>query len=279
MDHLIAVVGSDHLGVTMGEGLDLGIAGRKAIVCGSSKGLGKACAFAMARVGVEVVLNARTEEALKSTAEELGELVKRRIQIVAADVSSGTGRQELLRQCPDPDILINNAGGPPPGDFRGWNEAEWGAALSANMVAPILLTRAVIDSMIARKWGRIINITSGAVKAPLPLLGLSNGARTGLTGFMAGLAREVAPHGVTINNMLPGNFATDRLRSYASAMAEKQGISLDEMWKRLSDVNPSKRIGQPEEFGSVCAFLVSRHAGYITGQNILLDGGAYPGVF
>jgi 3-oxoacyl-[acyl-carrier protein] reductase len=263
----------------MGEPMDLGIAGRKAIVCGSSKGLGKACAVALAQAGAIVVLNARDRNTLDKAAQELTDLTKKSVTAVAADVTEAAGRDRLLLECPDPDILINNAGGPPPGDFRAWGETEWSSALNANMVAPIMLTRAVIDKIIARKWGRIINITSGAVKAPLPLLGLSNGARSGLTGFVAGLAREVAQHGVTINNMLPGNFATDRLRSYARAMADKQNISFDEMWKHLSEVNPSKRVGRPDEFGKVCAFLASEHAGYITGQNILLDGGAYPGVF
>jgi 3-oxoacyl-[acyl-carrier protein] reductase len=263
----------------MSEALDLGIAGRSAIVCGSSKGLGKACAFALARAGVLVVLNGRNEASLAETAAELTRLAGHPVSAVAADVTTAAGRERLLQHCADPDILINNAAGPPPGDFRVWGETEWGTAVNANMIAPILLTRAVIDAMIARKWGRIINITSGAVKAPLPLLGLSNGARAGLTGFVAGLAREVAQHGVTINNMLPGNFATDRLRSYAQALAAKQNISFDAMWARLAEANPSKRLGDPDEFGSMCAFLASDRAGYITGQNILLDGGAYPGVF
>jgi 3-oxoacyl-[acyl-carrier protein] reductase len=263
----------------MSHALDLGISGRTAIVCGSSKGLGKACAFALARAGVRVVLNGRDPDSLNKTAEELSEVTQQTVTAVAADITDPSARVRLLQQCPDPDILINNAGGPPPGDFRSWSEVEWSAALNANMVAPIMLTRAVIDKMIARRWGRIINITSGSVKAPLPLLGLSNGARSGLTGFVAGLAREVAQHGVTINSMLPGNFATDRLRSYARAMAEKENTSFEKMWTQLERANPSRRIGKPEEFGAVCAFLSSEHASYITGQNILLDGGAYPGVF
>jgi 3-oxoacyl-[acyl-carrier protein] reductase len=263
----------------MAEALDLGIAERKAIVCGSSKGLGKACAFALARAGVDVLINGRDKRGVDETASELSALVKRPIKAVAADVTTTEGRRLLLDMCPDPDILINNAGGPPPGDFRSWGEEEWDSALNANMVTPILLTRAVVDTMIGRKWGRVINITSGAVKAPLPLLGLSNGARSGLTGFMAGLAREVASFAITVNNILPGNFDTDRLRGYARAMADKQNIPFEEMWKRLQAANPSKRLGKPDEFGRVCAFLASEHAGYINGQNILLDGGAYPGVF
>ena len=263
----------------MGEPLDLGISGRKAIVCGSSKGLGRACAVALAQAGVEVIINGRDQVSAERAANEITAIVQRPVRSVAADVTTAVGRKDLLAVCPDPDILINNAGGPPPGDFRSWGEPEWDSALHGNMVAPILLTRAVINTMISRKWGRVINITSGAVKAPLPLLGLSNGARSGLTGFMAGLAREMAPFGVTINNMLPGNFDTDRLRSYATALADKQGVTFDEMWKRLAEMNPSKRVGRPDEFGRVCAFIASEHASYITGQNFLLDGGAYPGLF
>jgi 3-oxoacyl-[acyl-carrier protein] reductase len=263
----------------MQPGLDFGIAGRTAIVCGSSKGLGRACAVALARVGVDVVVNGRNQDAVEKTALEIERLVGRKPRIVAADVTTPAGREALLAACPEPDILINNAGGPPPGDFRNFGDREWQDALNANMLTPIALIRATIDAMARRKWGRIINITSGAVKAPLPILGLSNGARAGLTGFVAGLAREVAGSGITINNILPGHFDTERLRSYATALAAKQGTSFDTVWANLAAANPSKRFGRPEEFGAVCAFLASEHAAYITGQNLLLDGGAFPGVF
>jgi 3-oxoacyl-[acyl-carrier protein] reductase len=259
--------------------MDLGIEGRTAIVCGSSAGLGRACAAALLDAGVDVVLNGRTEGSLARAAAELTEACGRPVRSVIADVTTPQGRERLLEACPEPDILVNNSAGPAPGGFEQWDEEAWMAALRSNMVAPILLTRAVIGPMRRRGWGRVLNITSSAVKAPLPLLGLSNGARSGLTGFIAGLAREVAIDGVTINNLLPGQFDTDRLRSYAAAIAKARGQSAEEVWSGLAAANPSGRIGQPAEFGAVCAFLASRHAGYINGQSILLDGGAYPGVF
>jgi 3-oxoacyl-[acyl-carrier protein] reductase len=259
--------------------LDLGIKGRKAVVCGSSKGLGKACALALAAAGVHVVINGRDGERLDRTAAAIRAASEATVRAVVADIREARGRQALLAACPDPDILINNAGGPPPGDFRDWDEEPWRDALNANMLAPIMLIKATIGSMAARKWGRIVNITSGAVKAPIPMLGLSNGARAGLTGFIAGLAREVAADGITINNLLPGVFDTDRSRGFVENAAKKQGIEFAEAWRRAEQANPAKRIGRPDEFGAVCAFLCSEHAGYINGQNILLDGGAYPGVF
>lgn len=262
----------------MGEGLDLEIAGRRAIVCGSSKGLGHACAVSLAAAGVEVVMNGRAGPALEAAAQDLSRRLGRTVVCVAADVTTPDGRAALLKACPDPDILVTNAAGPPPGAFEDWDEQAWERALAANMVAPIMLIRATVGGMRQRGWGRILNITSSAVKAPLPLLGLSNGARAGLTGFVAGLAREIAADGVTINNLLPGQFATSRLRSYAEALARAKGVSADDVLAQMAAANPTGRIGQPEEFGAACAFLASAHAGFITGQNLLLDGGAYAGV-
>ncbi len=259
--------------------LDYGIAGRKALICGSSQGLGRACAFALAQVGVEVTLNGRNPETLARAADELAGMLGRPVAHVVADVTTREGRDILLEACPEPDIVVTNAAGPPPGHFTDWDEADWQAALAANMVAPIMLIRAVIGPMRQRGWGRIVNITSGAVKAPIALLGLSNGARSGLTGFVAGLAREVARDGVTINNLLPGHFATDRLRGLAEATAASRGVTADQAWDAMAAANPTGRLGRPEEFGATCAFLASRQAAYINGQNILLDGGAYPGTF
>ena len=259
--------------------MDLGIAGRKALVCAASKGLGRACAQALAGEGVVLTIVARTEEALRRTADEIGARTGRAVQAVAADITTPQGRAAALAACPDPDILVTNAGGPPPGSFRDWDRDAWVKALDANMLTPIELIKATIDGMIAKKFGRIVNITSGAVKAPIPVLGLSNGARSGLTGFIAGLSREVARHGVTINNMLPGHFETDRLSATMQARAKASGQSFEQTWEAGKKANPSGRFGSPEEFGAVCAFLCSVHAGYIVGQNILLDGGGYPGTF
>jgi 3-oxoacyl-[acyl-carrier protein] reductase len=261
------------------NGVDLGIEGRTALVCGSSRGLGKACAFSLATAGVEVILNGRNEETLRQSVGELSALIGRPVASVVGDVTTETGRVQVLSVCAQPDILVTNSGGPPPGSFEDWGEPEWLAALNANMVAPIQIIRRVIGGMRGRRWGRIINITSSAVKAPLPLLGLSNGARAGLTGFVAGLAREVARDGVTINNMLPGNFATDRLDSYVRSLASRRGIVPSAVMHELKAANPTGRVGDPREFGAMCAFICSTHAGYFTGQNVLLDGGAYPGVF
>jgi len=259
--------------------LDLGIAGRRALVCAASKGLGRGCAAALADAGCELTIVARTEETLRATADELGARGGRAVRHVACDITTPEGRERALAACPDPDILVNNAGGPPPGDFRDWDRAAWIRALDANMLTPIELIRATIDGMIARKFGRIVNITSGAVKAPIEFLGLSNGARSGLTGFVAGLARSVAKHNVTINNLLPGPFDTDRLRTTMASRAKAAGKSFDEALAAGRAANPAGRFGTSEEFGAACAFLCSVHAGYVVGQNLLIDGGQYPGTF
>src|SRR5712692_564469 len=259
--------------------MDLGIRGRTALVCAASKGLGKGCAMSLAREGVNLVITARGREALEATAENLRMSFKVKVSAVVGDITTPAGREAALAACPSPDILVNNAGGPPPGDFRDWDRDAWIKALDANMIAPILMMRAVIDGMIARKSGRIVNITSGAVKLPIPELGLSNGARTGLTGFVAGLARKTVRHNVTINNLLPGPFETDRLRSNLEFNAKAAGKNVEELRKARAEANPSGRFGTVEEFGDACAYLCSAQAGYITGQNLLLDGGSYPGTF
>ena len=249
--------------------MDLGIAGRRALVCAASRGLGRACAFSLAENGVHVTIVARGREALEQTADEIRRDMGVEVQSVVADITTAPGRAAALAACHSPDILINNAGGPPPGDFRDWSRNHWMDAIDANMLTPIELIRATVDGMIARRFGRIVNITSSAVKAPIDVLGLSNGARSGLTGFVAGIARKTVRHNVTINSLLPGPFETDRLRSVVS----------EDQWEARKASNPAGRFGQPEEFGEACAFLCSAQAGYITGQNLLIDGGAYPGVF
>ncbi len=259
--------------------MDLGIAGRRALVCAASKGLGRGCAQALAAAGVDVTLIARNEAPLRQAAAEIGAGVGRPVRWVAADITTEQGRAAALAACPDPDILVNNAGGPPPGDFRDWDRDAWIRALDANMLTPIALIKATVDAMIARRFGRIVNITSAAVKAPIDILGLSNGARSGLTGFVAGVARKVARHNVTINNLLPGSFDTDRLRSTIALRANAAGQPYDAVYAAGRDANPAGRYGTAEEFGAACAFLCSAHAGYIVGQNLLLDGGAYPGTF
>ncbi|MBL8807722.1 MAG: SDR family oxidoreductase [Rhodospirillales bacterium] len=257
--------------------MDLGIKGRKAIVCAASKGLGKGCAQALAAEGVELVINARGADALEATAGELRAKHGVKVTAVACDVTTAEGRAKLLAACPDPDILVNNAGGPPPGDFREWDEKAWHAAVEANMIAPIMLIRATVDAMIARRFGRIVNITSAAVKNPIPFLGLSNGARAGLTGFVAGLSRQIARHNVTINALLPGPFETDRLRATLAAGSKSSGKSVEEVADERRKANPAGRFGTAEEFGAACAFLCGAQAGYIVGQNIVLDGGAFNG--
>ncbi len=259
--------------------IDYGLAGRRAIVCASTRGLGRGCAEALAQAGVHLVVNGLDPARTTRTAREIAERFGVEVVGVAADVATPEGRARLLAACPEPDILINNAGGPPPGDFREWREEDWIRALRLNMLAAIELIRAVIDGMIARGFGRIVNITSSAVKAPIPELGLSNGARSGLTGFVAGLARQVAGQGVTINNLLPGRFRTDRLAANIRFNAEKSGVSPEEVERAMLARIPAGRFGDPAEFGAVCAFLCSVQAGYIVGQNILVDGGAYPGTF
>lgn len=259
--------------------MDFGIAGRTAIVCASSKGLGKGCALALAEEGVHLVLNARGKEALEATASEIRSKTGVKVTAVAADVSTLEGRAALLKACPTPDIVVNNAGGPPMGDFRDWDRDAWMKALDANMLAPIELMKATIDGMIGRRFGRFVNITSSAVKAPIASLGLSNGARSGLTGFVAGLARQVAKYNVTINNILPGSFDTDRLRSGAETTAQKSGQTTEAVLEEWKQGEATGRFGTPEEFGALCAFLCSIRAAYINGQNLLLDGGTYPGTF
>jgi 3-oxoacyl-[acyl-carrier protein] reductase len=254
--------------------MDLGIKGRKAIVCASSQGLGKGCALALAREGVEIVVNGRANDVLQATAEEIRRVTGARVSAVVCDITTPEGRKAVLEACPEPDILVNNAGGPPIGDFRDWDESAWQKAVNDNMVTPIMLMRAVVDGMSARRFGRIVNITSRSVKAPLAHLGLSNGARAGLTGFVAGLARQVAKHNVVINNLLPGPFATQRQVDGLTRLAAKAGQDYDTYAKaRMADV-PANRFGTAEEFGRACAFLCSAHAGFIVGQNLLIDGGA-----
>jgi len=255
--------------------MDLGLQGKRAIVCAASKGLGKASAMALAQQGVSVVITGRNAAALEAAAEEIRAATGMRVVAAAGDITTQAGRDAALAACPDPDILVNNAGGPPPGDFRDFTEEMWHAALNANMLSPIAMIKAVLDPMIARRFGRIVNITSAAVKAPIPILGLSNGARAGLTGFVAGLARDVAKHNVTINNLLPGPFDTDRLRATAAKSAASSGHSVDEEVLARGRQNPTGRVGQPAEFGAACAFLCSAHSGFIVGQNLLLDGGAF----
>lgn len=265
--------------------MDLGIKGKWALVCGASKGLGLGCAQALVAEGVNVVLVARGAVDLEAAVSTLrAEAPGVSVLGVAADITTPAGREAALSVAGGPgtafDILVNNAGGPPPGDFRAWERDDWIKALDANMLTPIELIKAVVDGMAQRGFGRIVNITSGAVKAPIGILGLSNGARSGLTGFVAGAARSpLAAQGVTINNLLPGAFETDRLKTTMAGAASKSGQSLDAVLDARRSTIPAKRFGQPQEFGAICAFLCSVHAGYMTGQNVLADGGAYPGTF
>jgi 3-oxoacyl-[acyl-carrier protein] reductase len=259
--------------------MDLGIAGRKAIVCASSRGLGRACAEALARAGCEVVINGRSPDVVEATAAELRKTTGANITGIAADVGSQDGQKALLAACPEPDILVNNNSGPPFRDFRQLSREQMLDGVVANMVVAVELTQKVIDPMIRRKFGRIVNITSGTVKMPLVGLDLSSGARAGLTAFMAGIARSVAASNVTINFMLPGAFDTDRLRSNIEANAKNQGVSVEAARTARMNTIPAKRFGETAEFGATCAFLCSAHAGFITGQNILIDGGAFPGTF
>jgi 3-oxoacyl-[acyl-carrier protein] reductase len=259
--------------------MKLGIEGRHALVCASSRGLGRACAVSLAREGCALTLVARTLATLEETAAAIRAETGARVTVVAADITTPEGRAAVLAACPSPDILVNNAGGPPPGDFREWDREVWLAALDANMLTPIELIRATVDTMIARRFGRVVNITSGAVKAPIDILGLSNGARAGLTGFVAGLARKTVAHNVTINNLLPGPFETDRLRVTAAKMAQHSGRTVAQELDARRAANPAQRLGDPAEFGDACAYLCSAQAGFITGQNLLMDGGHYPGVF
>ncbi|KPF49238.1 3-oxoacyl-ACP reductase [beta proteobacterium AAP121] len=262
--------------------MDLGITGKWALVCAASKGLGKGCAAALVKEGVNVVITARGAEALAATAAELRALNPAvQVLAVAGDITTTEGRAAALAACPQVDILINNAGGPPPGDFRDWGREAWLKALDANMLTPIELIKAVVDGMAERGFGRIVNITSGAVKAPIDILGLSNGARSGLTGFVAGLARQpkLAGRNVTINNLLPGAFDTDRLKTTLAGAAAKTGQPIEAIAEARKQQAPARRFGTAEEFGAYCAFLCSAHAGFVVGQNLLTDGGAYGGTF
>jgi len=259
--------------------MDLGISGRRALVCASSKGLGLACAISLAREGVAVTMTARGAEVLEAAAQQVRAATGATVTTVAGDITTPEGRALALAACPAPDILVTNAGGPKPGDFREWSREDWIAAIDANMLTPIELIKATVDGMMQRGFGRIVNIASGAVKAPIDILGLSNGARSGLTGFVAGLARTTVAHNVTINNLLPGPFETERLLTTAAASARGSGKSAEEVLTARRAANPARRFGQPAEFGDACAWLCSAQAGFVTGQNLLMDGGAYPGTF
>ena len=253
--------------------MDLGIKGKRALVCASSKGLGKGCAEALAEAGCSLVLNARGAEALETTAAEIRAKHGVEVIAVAADITTEDGRAKVLEAAGQIDILVTNAGGPPPGQWTDWTRDDFIKALDANMLTPIALMQAALPGMMERGWGRVVNITSQAVKAPIGVLGLSNSARTGLTGFVAGTSRQVAGSGVTINNLLPGIHDTDRAVSLDTGVAKAQGKSLDEARKQREATIPAGRYGTAAEFGAACAFLCSQHAGFIVGQNLLLDGG------
>ena len=260
--------------------MELGLKGKKAIVCASSQGLGYACALVLAQEGCEVFINGRNAEKLQQAAEKLRRQTGAVVIEVAADLNTDEGRTALLLACAEPDILINNNAGPPPGQLADWDHAAWMGALESNLLSAAMLMRQVIPGMRLRKFGRIVNITSSSVKSPIDVLGLSNGARSGLTGFVAGTSRsKIAGQGVTINNLLPGKFDTDRIRATLPAMAQKQGKTVDEMRAIQQAQIPAGRYGTPQEFGAICAFLCSQHAAYMTGQNVLADGGAYTGTY
>ena len=254
--------------------MDLGISGKRALVCASSKGLGRGCAENLAQAGVNIILNGRTAASLDATAQHIRETYGVNVDAVVADVATSDGRDALLAAACGVDILVTNAGGPPPGLWSDWDRDDFIAALDANMLAPIALMKALLPGMIDRGWGRVINITSGSVKAPIPQLGLSNAARAGLTGYVAGTARQIAASGVTINNMLPGIHSTDRADSLDQAVMDAQNINLDTARRQRQATIPAKRYGTAAEFGATCAFLCSQHAGFIVGQNVVLDGGA-----
>ncbi|MDW5442260.1 SDR family oxidoreductase [Polaromonas sp. SM01] len=264
--------------------MDLGITGKWALVCGASKGLGLGCAQALVREGVNVLIVARGAEVLQAAAAKLiadsARPTGASVLFVAADITTTEGRSAVFAVRKDFDIVVTNAGGPPPGDFRDWDRGAWIKAVDANMLTPIELIKATVDGMAARGFGRIVNITSSSVKAPIDVLGLSNGARSGLTGFVAGVARtKLASQGVTLNNLLPGVFDTDRIKNMLQGASEKTGQSVQSLADARRKNIPAQRFGTPEEFGAICAFLCSTHAAYITGQNVLADGGAYPGTY
>lgn len=254
--------------------MDLGLHGKRALVCAASKGLGRGCAAALAEAGVALTINARGTEALETTAQHLRDTYGVPVTAVAGDITDEGARAEVLAAAGDVDILVTNAGGPPPGLWSDWDRADFIRALDANMLTPIALMKALLPGMMARKWGRVVNITSSSIKSPIPQLGLSNAARTGLTGYVAGTSRQVAEHGVTINNLCPGIHDTDRAVSLDTAVTKATGVTMEEARRTREASIPAKRYGTPEEFGATCAFLCSQHAGFIVGQNILLDGGA-----
>ena len=254
--------------------MDLGIRGKRAVVCASSKGLGRGCAEALAEAGVDLVLNARGEAALQATADDLRRRFGVRVLPVAADITTEAGRAAVLGAAEGADILVTNASGPPPGLWSDWSREDFIRALDANMLTPVALMQALLPGMMAKGWGRVVNITSYSVKAPIPQLGLSNAARAGLTGFVAGTARQIAPHGVTINNLLPGIHATDRAIALDQGVVRTEGITMEQAIDRRAATIPARRYGTAAEFGAMCAFLCSQHAGFIVGQNIVLDGGA-----
>lgn len=264
----------DTLEIKGSEMMDLGIRGRKALVCASSKGLGLGCAEALAAAGVELIMNARGTEALEASAERLRSEHGVGITCVAADVATEAGQARVIDAAQGVDILVNNAGGPPPGMWQDWDRDDFIKALDANMLAPIALIKALVPGMMDRGWGRVVNITSQSVRAPIGVLGLSNSARTGLTGYVAGTSRQVADKGVTINNLLPGIHATDRADALDGGVVKARGITLEEARAERAANIPARRYGTREEFGSACAFLCSTHAGFIVGQNLLIDGGA-----
>ena len=255
--------------------MDLGIKGRKAIVCAASKGLGRGCAEALAAEGVELTICARTADVLEATAAEIRKMTGAKVTTVACDVTTDAGRKALLAACPNPDILINNAGGPPPGDFKDFSLDDWRKAVEGNMIAPIALIHATVYGMMDRGFGRILNITSASVKSPIPTLELSNGARAGLTGAVAALSRRSAKRNVTINALLPGPFDTDRLRGTTAKVAAARGLSVEQVTEQRMKEVPAGRFGTTHEFGATAAFLCSLHAGYITGQNVVMDGGMF----
>jgi 3-oxoacyl-[acyl-carrier protein] reductase len=259
--------------------MNLGIAGKKAIVCAGSKGLGKACALSLAREGAHLVVNARNDETLASAAAEIRAATGVDVKTVAGDIAAEDTRRRLLDACPEPDILVNNNGGPPPGRFQDWDRDAWLAAVDANLLAPVLMIRAVLDGMVERRFGRIVNITSAMVKTPIAFMGLSSGARAGLTSVCKGLSREVAHANVTINNLLPERIDTDRQRMMAQLAAALRNQSVEEAYEDIRNSIAAKRLGRPEELGDACAFLCSAQAGFISGQNLQLDGGTYPGLF
>jgi 3-oxoacyl-[acyl-carrier protein] reductase len=258
--------------------VDLGIRGRKALLSGASRGLGKACALALAHEGVDITIVARTRDVLEKAGAEIAQATGVKVTTVVGDITTQQGRSAAVAACPQPDILLNNADGPLPGDFRDWSRDDWIAALDAMMLSPIEMMRLTVDGMMARGFGRVLNIVSRSVKIPQSELGLSNGARSGLVGFVAGLARQTVGRNVTINNLLPGIFDSDAQRAHVRALVEP-GKNFEELWRARGEANPARRYGRPAELGAYCAFLCSEHAGFITGQNLLIDGGSYPGTY